>query len=135
MANDGNLYFLLMAEILMIVHLACDKGVCSLCNCLRQEERACASADGNGLDGTAQKLIALHTLDIKRALQHQHKVVGGKRLGQLSYNSAAALDAHNRLFCKETAVMKLHFFSYLEVNTATGIVHVSVHGNHRDIIL
>ena len=97
MAYDGDLYFLLVPEILVVVHLAGNESVSPFGDGVAEKERTGTAAHGNGLYRAAQQLVALHALNIERALEHEHKVVACHRIGQTAYHSAAAFDTVNRL--------------------------------------
>ena len=43
MSDDGNLYLLLVAEVVVVVHFARYKGICPLSNGLWEEKRAGAT--------------------------------------------------------------------------------------------
>ena len=58
MTYDTYLDLLLVAEILMIVHLAGDKSVGTRLQGLVEQEISCPTTDGNLADRTAQQLIA-----------------------------------------------------------------------------
>ena len=78
-SDDGNLDFLLMAEILVITHLARHEGIGSAADGFTKTERSGTAAKSYLTDGTLQQFIGHHTFHIKRALQHLNKIAGSHR--------------------------------------------------------
>ena len=54
MSDDGNLYLLLVAEVVVVVHFARYKGICPLSNGLWEEERAGATTKRHLANRTPQ---------------------------------------------------------------------------------
>lgn len=78
MANDAYLYLLLMAEELMVMHLARYEGVAARADGVAEEKRARASAEAYGLYAAAEKLVGLKAFHVEDLLQSQYEVVGGQ---------------------------------------------------------
>ena len=78
-SDDGNLDFLLMAEILVITHLARHKGIGPAMNGFAKTERTGTAAKSYLTDGALQQLVGHHAFHAKRALQHLNKIAGSHR--------------------------------------------------------
>ena len=69
MPNHGNLYFLFMIKVIVIVHFARNKGVCTSCDGVCQQKRSRATTDGHLSNGSAQQLVTHHALHVERFLK------------------------------------------------------------------
>ena len=65
MANDADLNLLFRTKVLMIVHLASDKGIGTLTDGVRQEKIACSATNSHLADRSLQQFVALGTLYVK----------------------------------------------------------------------
>ena len=68
MSDDGNLYLLLVAEVVVVVHFARYKGICPLSNGLWEEERAGATTDSHLPYLTSQQLVGHQAFHVKHPL-------------------------------------------------------------------
>ena len=118
----------------MIVHFACDKGICTQAQCFVQQEIACPATDGHLSDGSAQQLVAHGTLYAKAFLNHQDEIVSSHRFRKTAHNTTTRFYIVHGLLGKERHVRKSQFLCYLPVDAVLGIVHVGVHGNDDDIV-
>ena len=83
MTKHANLYLSLVAEVLMIVHLACQERICSDSQGLIQKEVPCSTANGNTLYRTSQQLIvhhALHSESLLHSLQESQRVLAFRQI-------------------------------------------------------
>ncbi len=69
MADDGNLDFLFMAKILMVVHLARDERIGTCRDGITQQERTGSATERNLTDVTGKELIMLHAFHMEYVLQ------------------------------------------------------------------
>ena len=90
-SDDTNLYFLLVAEILVVVHLAGDESVGSFGYGRVEQEVAGSATKSHRLDGTAQELVAHHTLHTESLAQQRHQVVGCQGFGQRAHHAVGSL--------------------------------------------
>ena len=118
----------------MIVHLACDKGVGTLCQGCVEEKVACPTTNGNFLNRPAQELVAQCTFHIEGLLHCLYEIVGSQRLGQRANDTTPRLDAFYRLGGEETHRLEIQFLGNLKVHTALGIIHVGMHGDDADAL-
>ena len=70
MPNDSNLYFLLMVEVFMIVHLACDKRIGTGCNRIAQHEGTSSATNGHLTNRPLKQLVGLNTFHGEHPLEH-----------------------------------------------------------------
>jgi len=78
-SDDGNLDFLLMAEILVITHLARHESIGPAANGLTKTERTGTAAKSYLTDGALQQFVGHHAFHAKRALQHLDEIGGSHR--------------------------------------------------------
>ena len=69
-----------MIEINMIVHLTCNKGICTFADSIVQQEVACSATDGHTLNRTLQQFVALCTLYTKLTLDQLDEVLSRQSL-------------------------------------------------------
>ena len=134
MADDTDLYALLIAEILVIVHLACDESIGSSGYSLVEQEIPCPATDGHLGYLMAQQFITQGTLHIEGILYSLHEVARHLWLLQFTDDTTTSLDTTNVLWCHEPHIVQPQLLGHLEVHTTLRIVHVSMHRDDADII-
>ena len=136
MADDADLNLLLVAEILVITHLARNEGIGTRLDGCVEQESTCSTTECHLPDRTAKQLVALHALHAKPLLEHQHQVVGCQVLSHLSDDALATFHAvHFLLASKELHVFQSQFLGNLEVHAARSRIHVGMHRHDGNIIL
>ena len=135
MSDDADLYLLFVAEILVIMHLTCDKGIGSSLHSVIEQEIACTTTDRHLPDRALQKLITSGALHLKGLLHQNYEIIGCHRLRQRANHTTAGLDAINRLRGEEHHLLQAQFLGNTEVHTTLGVIHVRMHGDHTDILL
>ena len=80
MADDTNLDALLVAEILVVVHLARDEGVGTVGNGVVEQEVACTAADGHTADRPLQQLVTHDALNAELTLHKLQEHIGHRRI-------------------------------------------------------
>ena len=136
MADDGYLYLLFVAEVVVIVHLPRHEGIGPCPDGIAQEESPCSPTDGDAPDGALQQLVGHDAGHVELTFQQRHEVLRLHTLLQLAYHAAAAHDvAHQLLRTEEAHVLQPHPLGYLEVDATRRIVRIGVHRDHRDVVL
>ena len=135
MANDANLNLLLVAEILVIVHLARDEGVSTLTHSLRQQEVASTATDGHLTNGTLQQFVTHSTLDVELAFDKFYKRPCTHFRGQVPYYTTAYFQTIYRLLGKELTALQPQPFSYLPVHPVQRIIHIGMHRYDDHVVL
>ena len=134
MAYDAYLYFLLVAEVLVVVHLARDEGIAPAADGIVQQEVAGTATDGHFRYGSLQQLVAVGAGHAKGLLDLLHEAAGIEWLRHEACHSAAADDVAYGLLLKEGYVCQSQLLGYLPVDPAAGIVHVGVQRHDADIV-
>ena len=135
MANDTDLDALFVAKILVVVHLARDKGVGAKTDSVRQQEVTSAATERHLLDRASQQFVAQCALHAELSFHHEDKVVSSHGLRQETNDTTASLDVTYLLLSKELALLQSQSLSNLPVDTILGIVHIGMHGDDDDVVL
>lgn len=136
MTDDTDLDFLLVPEILMIVHLARNEGIGTSLDGIGQQERARTATKCHLADGAAQQFIGVSAAHAEALLHMEHKLFSGKRSGELPHNAITTRNTvHLLLLTEETQARQPQFFGHAIVDTATRAVHVGVHRGDNHIVL
>ena len=135
MPDNTYLDALLVAEVLVIVHLACNEGISALMQSIIEQEVASTTTERYLLDGTTQQLVTQRTLHTELAFYHENEVIGSHGLWQFAYYTTTCLHVTYLLLCKELTFLQSQSLSNLPVNTILGIIHIGVHGDDDDVVL
>ena len=126
-AYDTYLYLLFVAEVHMIVHLTCDKGVSPLCYSIVEQEVAGTTTDGHLTNRAHQQLVTLCTSHLKALLHQLYKRLGAHWLDKITYYAAAGLYTVDQFPGKKLHVLQPQLFGYFPVDAVAGIVHIGMH--------
>ena len=138
MTNDADLNLLLMTEVFMIVHFACDKGISTSLYGSVKKKRASTTAESHAPDRMTKQLITLHTFYCKLVAQQEHQIIGSPPLcfGHFAYYSFATFHAiHFFLACKELQVLQPQFLCYLKVDSTRSRIHIGMHAHDGNVVL
>ena len=73
MPDNADLNLLFRTKVLMIVHLASDKGIGTLTDGVRQQEIACSATNSHLADRSLQQFVALGTLTVELFFYQSNK--------------------------------------------------------------
>lgn len=136
MSNHGNLYFLFMIKVIMVVHLARYKGICPSCDGVGQQKSPRTATNGHLTDRPAQQLVAHHALHIERFFKQNHEIVGCQRLLKHAHHARCAFNTNAfALLVKglytlsrpeKVCMQQSHLLGNLKVHAASCIVNVGL---------
>ena len=139
MADDTDLYLLLMAEELMIAHLTRYKGIGSCRNGIAKEEGAGSATECHTTNHATQQLVGLHTFHAEVLLKQLDEIHSRHRLRQFTYHTRAVtvvtrLRTVAVLLAKQRQMLQTELLGNLPVHTAPGIVEVGMHSGDADAL-
>ena len=134
-ADDTDLYLLLIAEVLVVVHLAGDEGIGAGLDGLVEQEVARTATECHTADRALEQLVGHGARHAERLLHLGDKGLGSQGFCQLSYDAAATGHAVDRLGSHEQYVGEPQLLGHLEVDATLGVVHVRMHGDHGHVVL
>ena len=133
--NDADLNLLFVAEILVVMHLAREKGVSTLTQGVWQQEVTSTATECHLTDGTLQQLVTHGTLHVELALHQFHKVLCSHHPWQFTNDATTRLQAVHHLLGKETAACQPQSLSHLPVDAILCIVHIGMHRDNHYVVL
>ena len=130
MPEHANLYLSVVAEVLMIVHLARKEGIGTGTQSLIQQEVPCPTANGDAFHGTGQQFVvhqALHSEGLLHPLQESQRVFSFR---QIAYHARTGL---HRVCLRTYAHRHLSRLKQHYIHQAEPLCHHIVHAIHSGI--
>ena len=130
--DDTDLNLLVVAEILVVVHLAGHEGIGTGCDGVGQEKVACSTAERHLGKRPLQQLVGHNALHAKLPLEQADEVGSRHGLRQCAHDPASTEDISHGARLQELHLCEAHFLGNLIVDAPHSIVHVGVHGHDGD---
>ena len=137
--EDSNLYFLLVAEPCVIVHLTGKKGISLSTHGVSKHEVARSTTDNHALYRALQQLVVLQCLNAESLLHTLQESKGILTLRQIAHNSASAFQlagSHlDRSRMEQLHIDESQFLRHAEVHAILCVVQIRVGRINTEIIL